>query len=94
MTSYTIREVPDGLWTYYKRYTQGNLEQNYGSLNERFHDLIAADVAANKKHRRGIIEMAIEEGIITEDEFNDAYDLTLPGQTKSEEKDNGDEDED
>lgn len=70
MTSYTTKDIPDGLWEHWKDPIPRRI-----SLGERNIRLLAADVACREKHGAGIIELVIEEDLIGEDDIEAAIDL-------------------
>ncbi|ADJ17179.1 hypothetical protein [Halalkalicoccus jeotgali] len=73
MKSYTTPDIPEAMWVHWRRLTPH--EQ---SLPPRSRRLYAADVACAQKHGQGIIETAIEEGLIDEQDIQDAFDIEYP----------------
>lgn len=74
MTSYTTKDIPEGMWVHWKR-----LVPREKPLSSRSIRLYAADAACAQKHGQGLIEQALEEGIITEADINEALELDEPG---------------
>ena len=70
VTSYTTKDIPNGLWDHWKDPIPRRI-----SLGERHIRLLAADVACRENHGQGLIEQAIEEGLIDEDDIEAALDL-------------------
>lgn len=67
VTAYTTKDIPDGLWDHWKDPIPRSV-----SLGERNIRLLAADVACRENHGQGIIELAIDEGLIDEDDIEAA----------------------
>lgn len=70
MTAYTTKDIPDGLWEHWKDPIPRRI-----SLGERNIRLLAADVACRKNYGDGLIEMALAEGIISEEDIAAALEL-------------------
>lgn len=76
VTAYTTKEIPEGMWIHWKRLVPR--ERPLGSRSIR---LYAADVACKQQHGHGLIEMAMREGLIDEEDIEDALELPPPDDT-------------
>ena len=79
MKSYTTSELPEAMWVHWRRLTP-----HERSLRPRSRRLYAADVACAQKHGQGLLETAIEEGIIDEEDIEDAFEIEFPDDYKPE----------
>lgn len=73
MTSYTTKNIPDGMWVHWKRMVPR--DKTLGSRNVR---LLAADVACRREHGHGLIEYALYNDILDEQDISNALDLEHP----------------
>jgi hypothetical protein len=71
-TAYTVRNIPEGMWKDWQLLVPRNK-----NLGERIIKLTAADLAADRKHHQGVIELLLSEDLLTQDEITKAL-KTIP----------------
>lgn len=70
VTSYTTKGIPDGLWDHWKDPIPRHVEV----VGDRNIQLLALDVACRDQHNVGIIEYALQNDIVDEDDIDAALD--------------------
>lgn len=70
MTKTYNLESDDDLWLDWKR----TVPRTYPRLNDRIQELLAADVAAHDAHRKGVVELLIDEGLVEEEDVRSLLD--------------------
>jgi len=66
-TAYTVERIPSAMWNDWKDIVPRSIR-----LADRIIRLVAADLAADRKHRMGLIELAIEEDLLDESDVEAA----------------------
>lgn len=66
-------DASDGPWSHWKYTVRG--DPQYTVLGDRLNELVAADLLCHEEYDRGLIELAIEEGFFTEEQFDDIRDI-------------------
>lgn len=66
-------EADDGPWSHWKYTVLG--DPHYRALGDRLNDLVVADLLCQEEYGTGIVELAVGEGLISEEELESIRDL-------------------